>query len=121
MNMDVTYRNVKPSIRLKGRAEKKFQKVAKHLREPIDAHLVLREEKHMKIAEFTVTGSGEVFKTEEQTSDMFASIDGAMTKLERAVRRHKERAHDRRHAGSGDASDGFVSPSSDDQVEEIEA
>ena len=121
MNMDVTYRNVKPSVRLKGRAEKKFQKVAKHLREPIDAHLVLREEKHMKIAEFTVTGSGEVFKTEEQTSDMFASIDGAMTKLERAVRRHKERANDRRHAGSGDASDGFVSVSADDQVDEIEA
>ena len=79
MNLDVTYRNVRPSDRLKGRAEKKFQKVAKHLREPIDAHLVLREEKHLKIAEFTVSGSGEVFKVEEHTSDMFASIDGLMT------------------------------------------
>jgi len=117
MNMDVTYRNVKPSVRLKGRAEKKFQKVAKHLREPIDAHLVLREEKHLKIAEFTVTGSGEVFKAEEHTSDMFASIDGAMTKLERVVRRHKERHHDRKHAGSGDAMDGFVSAESGEDFE----
>jgi len=115
MNMDVTYRNVRPSTRLKGRAEKKFLKVAKHLREPIEAHLVLREEKHMKIAEFTVTGSGEVFKTEEQTSDMFASIDGAMHKLERVVRRHKERANDRRTA-SADAGDGFVRPEGDEDM-----
>ena len=114
MNMDVTYRNVRPSTRLKGRAEKKFQKVAKHLREPIDAHFVLREEKHMKIAEFTVTGSGGVFKAEEQTDDMFASIDGAMNKLERVVRRHKERAQDRWQSGSGEATDGFVIPSRDD-------
>ena len=120
MNLDVTYRNVRPSDRLKGRAEKKFQKVAKHLREPIDAHLVLREEKHLKIAEFTVTGSGEVFKVEEHTSDMFASIDGLMTKLERTVRRHKERTHDRWHTGSDFAEDGFVAPSDDDH-EDFEA
>jgi len=120
MNMDVTYRNVRPSTRLKGRAEKKFQKVAKHLREPIDAHFVLREEKHMKIAEFTVTGSGGVFKAEEQTDDMFASIDGAMSKLERVVRRHKERTQDRWQSGSGEAEDGFVIPSGDDGLD-IEA
>ena len=120
MNMDLTYRNIKPSTRLKGRAEKKFQKVAKHLREPIEAHVVLREEKHLKIAEFTVTGSGEVFKAIEQSSDMFASIDGAMTKLERVVRRHKERAQDRWQTGSGEAIDGFVQPSGD-EPEDIEA
>jgi putative sigma-54 modulation protein len=120
MNMDVTYRNIRPSTRLKGRAEKKFLKVAKHLREPIDAHFVLREEKHMKIAEFTVTGSGGVFKAEEHTDDMFASIDGAMNKLERVVRRHKERAQDRWQSGSGEASDGFVIPSGDDGMD-IEA
>ena len=113
MNLDVTYRNVRPSPRLKGRAEKKFKKVAKHLREPIDAHLVLREEKHLKIAEFTGTGSGEVFKAEEHTSDMFASIDGLMTKLERAVRRHKERTHDRR-TGPETIENPFVAAAEDD-------
>ena len=120
MNMDVTYRNIRPSPALKGRAEKKFVKVAKHLREPIEGHLVLREEKHLKIAEFTVTGSGEVFKAEEQSGDMFASIDGLMTKLERVVRRRKERNYDRLQSGSSDAEDGFVRPSRDDE-DEIEA
>ncbi len=119
MNLDVTYRNVRPSPRLKGRAEKKFKKVAKHLREPIDAHLVLREEKHLKIAEFTVTGSGEVFKAEEHTSDMFASIDGLMNKLERAVRRHKERTHDRRTGA--ETIDAPFAVSANDDLDEIEA
>jgi len=52
---------------------------------------------------------------------MFASIDGAMTKLERVVRRHKERTHDRLHAGSGDATDGFGASGGDDAGEDIEA
>ena len=46
-----------------------------------------------------------------------ASIDGAMTKLERVVRRHKERTHDRNHAGSGDAMDGFVSADASEDFE----
>ena len=51
---------------------------------------------------------------------MFASIDGLMTKLERTVRRHKERTHDRWHTGSDFAEDGFVAPSDDDH-EDFEA
>ena len=107
MNLDLTYRNIRATDALKGRAEKKFKKVAKHLREPIDAHIVLRAEKHRHIAEATVAGSGEVFKVQEETDDMYATIDSLMNKLERQVRRHKERVIDRSQAGSGDASDGF--------------
>ena len=107
MNMDLTYRNIRATDAIKGRAEKKFQKVAKHLREPIDAHIVLRAEKHRHIAEATVSGSGEVFKVQEETDDMYATIDGLMSKLERQVRRHKERVNDRQQAGSGDAGGAF--------------
>jgi len=107
MHLDLTYRNIQATDALKDRAERKFRKVSKHLREPIEAHLVLRVEKHRHMAEATVAASGDVFKAHEESADMYTTIDGLMNKLERVVRRHRERKIDRAHSGSGDASDGF--------------
>ena len=116
MQFDLTYRNIRATAALKDRAERKFLKVSKHLREPIEAHVVLRVEKHRHMAEATVSGSGNVFKAVEESGDMYTTIDGLMAKLERTVRRYRERKIDRSQAGSGDAGDGF-SP----LVEELEA
>lgn len=107
MQFDLTYRNIRATSALKDRAKRKFMKVSKHLREPIEAHVVLRVEKHRHMAEATVSGSGSVFKVAEESDDMYTTIDGLMSKLERTVRRHRERTIDRQQAGSGDASDGF--------------
>jgi len=107
MNFDMTYRNIRATDALKDRAQRKFSKVSKHLREPIEAHVVLRVEKHRHMAEATVSSSGNVFKAQEESGDMYTTIDGLMSKLERTVRRHRERKIDRSQAGSGDASDGF--------------
>ena len=98
MRLDVTFRNMKPSDRVRDRAEKKFLKVAKHLREPIEADLVLKVEKHRHSAELRVSGAGETFKAHEATEDLYATIDLIMTKLERTVRRAKERSIDREKA-----------------------
>jgi len=119
MNFDMTYRNIRATSALKDRAERRFKKVSKHLREPIDAHVVLRVEKHRHMAEVTVASSGNVFKAHEESEDMYTTIDGLMSKLERVVRRHRERKIDRSQAGSGDASDGFSTLV--DESEEIEA
>ncbi len=98
MRLDITFRNMKPSDRVRERVEKKFQKVAKHLREPIEADLVLKVEKHRHSAELRVSGAGESFTAHEATEDLYATIDAIMTKVERTVRRAKERSIDREHA-----------------------
>ena len=100
MRLDITFRNMKPSDRVRERVEKKFQKVAKHLREPIEADLVLKVEKHRHSAELRVSGAGETFTAHEATEDLYATIDSIMTKLERTVRRAKERAIDREHSAA---------------------
>lgn len=104
MSLDVLFRNLDASDALKERAEKKFGKVAKHLREPVEAHLVLREERFHQVAELTVHAAGEqVFRASETTEDMRTSVDGLMSKLSRAARRQRERLLDRAHAGPGKA------------------
>jgi putative sigma-54 modulation protein len=107
MQFDLTYRNIRAAPALRDRAERKFAKVTKHLREPIEAHVVLSVEKHRHMAEVTVSSKGGNFKVEEESDDMYTTIDGLMAKLERSARRHRERAIDRKQAGSNDASDGF--------------
>jgi len=119
MRLELTYRNIRAADTLRDRAERKFRKVTKHLREPIEAHVVLRVEKHRHMAEATVAANGDVFKAHEESDDMYVAIDGLMNKLERVVRRHRERIIDRAHAGSGDAVDGF--PPLEAMPEEIEA
>ncbi len=111
MRLEITFRNIEATDALRERAEKKFQKVAKHLREPIDAHLVCKVEKHRHSAELTVHAAGDLsFRVQETTDDMYATIDGIMNKIERAVRRHKERMIDRHQSGSGELPDGFATP-----------
>ncbi len=102
MRLDITFRNVEPSENLRNRAEKKFGKVCKHLTEPIEGHLVLKVERHRNSAELTVHGGrDQSFRVQEVTDDMYSTIDGLMHKLERMVRRERERRIDRHHAGPG--------------------
>jgi putative sigma-54 modulation protein len=106
MRFEVTFRNTKATDVLVQRAERKFAKVAKHLREPIDAHMVVQVDKHRHMAEINVSTGRETLKVQEETDDMYRTIDRVMHKLERVARRHKERMQDRWHQKEQPA-DGF--------------
>jgi ribosomal subunit interface protein len=110
MHLEITFRNVDPNDTVKKRAEKKLAKVAKHLLEPVDAHLVFKNERHLFSAEVTVTGGGgdQRFTVTETTDDILSVVDRVMEKLEGVVQRHRERAIDRSHAAPVGEPDGFV-------------
>ena len=97
MSLEITFRNIEPSDLIRERAEKKFKKIAKHLRPPVEGHLVLKVEKHRHSAELTVSGGGDHFSAHEVTDDLYATVDGVMEKLERSVQRTKERHIDQAH------------------------
>jgi len=119
MRFEVTFRNTKTTDALVQRAERKFAKVAKHLREPIDAHMVVKVDKHRHMAEINVTTGRETLKVQEETDDMYRTIDRVMHKLERVARRHKERMQDRWHA-SNEPADGFTLADALADVEEAD-
>jgi len=117
MRFEVTFRNTQTTDALIQRAERKFAKVAKHLREPVEAHLVVQVEKHRHLAEITVSTGRETLKVQEETDDMYRTIDRVMHKLERIARRAKERQQDRWHA-PGETTDGFTLAQAAHDVEE---
>ena len=76
-------------------AEKKVGKLERYFRTEPEVNLVFSVEKDRNKVELTVRAGGTILRVAESTSDMFASIDGAVTALERQLRKHKTRLEKR--------------------------
>lgn len=94
MELEFTFRNVEPTDAIKAWANKRFQKVTKHLKDPSSAHLEVTVDKHRQRAELTVHSSGDVLRAADETDDLYTTLDQVMQKLEAAAQRQKERQRD---------------------------
>ena len=72
-------------------AEKKVMKLARYFEEDAEALVVFSTEKNRNKVELTVHGAGTWFRASESTSDMFASIDAAVSTIEGQIRKNKTR------------------------------
>ena len=72
-------------------AEKKVMKLARFFDENAEALVVFSVEKNSNKVEVTVHGAGTWFRASESTSDMFASVDAAVSPIERQIRKNKTR------------------------------
>ena len=102
MNINVTFRHMETTEALKQYAIDKVSKIKKYIDAPIEVHVVLSVEKFRHIAEVSFTINGFVVKGQEETEDMYAAIDMVMDKIERQVRRYKDRLKSKRGAGSAE-------------------
>jgi len=99
MNISVTFRHMDATEALKDYAKEKVEKIRKYFPDPIKTHVVLACDRgYNHIADVTITlYNGIVIKGEETTEDMYSSLDLVMAKIERQVRRYKEKL--RHHKG----------------------
>lgn len=58
-------------------------------------------EKHWHIADFTLYIKGFTLKAKERSEDMYSSIDLALDKIEKQLRRHKDRLKDKQQGRNG--------------------
>ena len=101
MQMSITFRNFDASDSLKDYAQEKVERVNKYLDRAGEAHVVLSLERHLHHADITVHSGHFVLRGKEKSEDMYASLDLAMDKIERQLRRYKDRIkshHNRHHA-----------------------
>jgi ribosome hibernation promoting factor len=100
MQFQVKGRNLEISDALRSYAEEKLGKLERQLTDP-RVELELAVEKNPSIAEnhvaeATIWTNGPVLRAREASSDMRASIDQLVEKLERQVNRYRTRARSRR-------------------------
>lgn len=84
-------KNIELTEALKDYAEEKIGKIERYFEDDtvIEAQISLDVEKERHIVEVTVFVDGLILRGEEETGDMYASIDGVIEKLERQIRKYK--------------------------------
>ena len=96
MRLQVKGKNVEVSESLQRYAEEKLGKLDRHLNEATRLELELAVEKNpsisdSQVAEATVWTKGPILRARESSEDMKASIDLLVEKLERQVKRYREK------------------------------
>jgi putative sigma-54 modulation protein len=91
MQITTTFRHMEPSDALKSYAEEKLERVKKYIDEPVVVQVFLTVEKIRHSAEVTINAKGITIKAAEESNDMYASLDAVVDKIERQLRRFKER------------------------------
>jgi putative sigma-54 modulation protein len=94
MQLSVTGHHVEITASMRGYVEKKLDRIVRHFDHVIDTHFVLTVEKLMHKAEATLRVRGETIHALASDGNMYAAIDALADKLERRVRKHKEKLTD---------------------------
>lgn len=91
MQIQVTFRHVEPSEAVKEYAREKVGRLQKYLDGPIEANVTLTVEKHRHDADVTLLASGLKIHGRETTGDLFSALDLVTDKLEKQVKRYREK------------------------------
>ena len=92
IKISVTFRHIEPTAALKQYAEAKIHKIGKYFSQPLDAHVILAlDAKQRQLAEVELHTHGAMIHGKEQHQDLYAAIDLVLDKVERQVRKQKDK------------------------------
>lgn len=94
MQINLTGHHVDITPALRDYVQEKIGKLERHFDHVTDVNCVLTVEKLRHRAEATVNTAGAQIFAEAIEEDMYAAIDGLIDKLDRQVRKHKEKLTD---------------------------
>ena len=105
MQTSVTFKNLDPSDHLRDYVSEKLNRFDKYLYNPAEASVVLNVEKFRHIAEVNIVGDRLSINGKEETEDMYSAIDMVLDKLEKQIKKNKQKSRARRQ-GKGKAKSG---------------
>ena len=89
MQMTFTARHFKATDSLKNYSETEINRLQKFFDRIVDCDVVLTKERNNHIADITLKVSNGVLAVKESSDDFFKSIDQAVNKLERQIKKFK--------------------------------
>lgn len=104
MQMNLTGHHVEITPSLRSYVEEKLARLERHFDHVTVVHCVLTVEKLRHRAEATVNISGGKLFADAIEEDMYAAIDGMVDRLDRQIRKHKEKVTDHHARESGKRS-----------------
>ena len=95
MRFIITGRNIDVTDAIKDYVEKRLERLEKFEGNNTDVNVVCSVEREDQIVEMQVSHDGDFIRIEEKNPDLYASIDLAIDKVERQMRKGKEKRNDR--------------------------
>ena len=102
MRISFTARHYKPSKRLKEHAQNEVKRLEKFYDGIINCEIILDYQKDIQIAEIMLGVHGQQLTVIEKTDDIYKSIDNAVSKLERQLKKYKEKKFQNHHVDNID-------------------
>ncbi|MBI5062063.1 MAG: ribosome-associated translation inhibitor RaiA [Desulfatitalea sp.] len=96
MQTSVTFKNLEPSDRIRSYVSDKLNRFDKYFHNPGEANVVLSVEKFRHIAEVNITGDRMTINGREETEDMYAAIDMVLDKLDKQIKKNKQKTREHR-------------------------
>jgi putative sigma-54 modulation protein len=96
MQTSVTFKNLDASDHLRAYVSEKLNRFDKFLDNPAEANVVLTVEKFRHIAEINIAGDRLNIIGKEETNDMYSAIDMVLDKLEKQIKKSKQKIRERR-------------------------
>ena len=101
MQTSVTFKNLDSSDTLKSYVGEKLDRFDRLLDNPAEANVVLWVEKFRHIAEISINGDRLTINGKEETNDMYSAIDMVLDKLEKQIKKNKQKIRERRPGVKG--------------------
>jgi putative sigma-54 modulation protein len=96
MKITLTFRNTGGEDWFRQVVDERLGKLEKYLDHPAEAHVVLSVEKFRHVAEISLSADGANVIAKEEAKDMNTAIDNAVEKVERQLKKHKQKVRSRK-------------------------
>ncbi len=100
MKINIVERKLRIKDDLRDYAVKKVGKLDRYFQSDATSTITFSELKGRQTVEITVNNKSMIVRAEETTTDMFASVDGAINHIERQIRKNKTRLSKRLREGA---------------------
>jgi putative sigma-54 modulation protein len=91
MQVNITFRHLESTEALKAHARDKVEHIQRYIDRPSEAHVVLDLENLEHKADINLKAGPFLLRGRAKSGDMYASIDAAAEKIERQLKKHKEK------------------------------
>ena len=115
MQITTTARHFELTPALKDHIEDRLTRLTRYFDQLIRSHVTLSVQKHEHLAEIAMHGNGVDFNGHGKSEDMYVSVDLAVEKLERQLKKYKEKI--RNHKGRTSLAAGFTPPEEESPTE----
>ena len=109
MQISFTFRNAGSGDGFKEYITKKLAKLERYIEKPVEVKVVLSVEKYRNSAEINlVMAKGAAINAREEATEMIPAVDAAVDKLERQLKKHKEKLRGRKEGAPKAIAEGLA-------------